>query len=123
MVNGAGVLVADDDADIRALIVGKLSNAGLSVEAVDDGSSALTAVRAHRPSLAILDITMPGLSGLEVTEAIKGDLATADTAVMLVSALSSDEDILRGQMAGADDYLTKPFSPRELLERVQRLVN
>ena len=125
MVNGTDVLVvaADDDADIRALIVGKLAGAGLAVTAVDDGSSALSAVREHHPSLAILDITMPGLTGLQVTKAIKDDSSTSDIAVMLVSALSSDDDLARGREAGADDYLTKPFSPRELLERVQRLIS
>ncbi|HSY14995.1 MAG TPA: response regulator [Jatrophihabitantaceae bacterium] len=124
-VAGADLLVvaADDDADIRALIVDKLANAGLRVIAVGDGASALIVLRDRRPSLAILDVSMPGLTGLEVTRAIKSDARTAHIAVMLLSALSSAEDRWRGREAGADDYLSKPFSPRELLDRVHRLLS
>lgn len=116
------VLVADDDQDIRDLVAFKLENAGYSVIAVADGEEALQAVLEHRPQLAILDVMMPGLSGLDVLRTIRADESLADTRVILLTARARDVDVDAGFSTGADDYLTKPFSPRELVHRVGRVL-
>lgn len=116
------VLVADDDQDIRDLVAFKLENAGYSVIAVADGEQALQAVLEHRPQLAILDVMMPGLSGLDVLRTIRADESLADTRVILLTARARDVDVDAGFSTGADDYLTKPFSPRELVHRVGRVL-
>ncbi|MFW6188343.1 MAG: response regulator transcription factor [Actinomycetota bacterium] len=116
------VLVADDDADIRDLVVFKLEQAGLEVTAVADGSAALDALARHRPDLVLLDVMMPGLSGLDVLRRIRADEQLRALKVLLLTARARDVDVDDGFTAGADDYVTKPFSPRELLHRVNTLL-
>ena len=116
------VLVADDDADIRDLVVFKLEQAGLDVTAVADGSAALDALARHRPDLVLLDVMMPGLSGLDVLRRIRADEQLRALKVLLLTARARDVDVDDGFTAGADDYVTKPFSPRELLHRVNTLL-
>ncbi|MGE9784296.1 response regulator [Janibacter sp. CX7] len=116
------VVVADDDADIRDLVSFKLSNAGYTVVPVTDGDEALRAVDEHRPDLAVLDVMMPGRSGLDVLRAIRADDALTATKVILLTARARDVDVDAGFSTGADDYLTKPFSPRELVHRVTALL-
>lgn len=118
MASDALILVADDDPDIRDLVVFKLTQAGHSVRAVSDGAAALAAIRDERPDLAILDVMMPGLSGFDVLRAVGQDPATADLPVILLTARSRDVDVDTGFASGARDYIVKPFSPRELLHRV-----
>lgn len=113
------VLVADDDDDIRELVVFKLEQSGYEVVAVPDGSAALAAVRERRPRLAILDIMMPGMSGLDVLHEIRADETLAELRVILLTARSRDLDVDAGYSTGADDYVIKPFSPRELMHRVE----
>ncbi|GGN27959.1 DNA-binding response OmpR family regulator [Actinoplanes campanulatus] len=117
------VLVADDDADIRDLVTFKLEGLGLETISVEDGETALAAIRERRPTIAILDIAMPGLSGIDVCRMIRGDPAIADTPVLLLTARVQEQDVERGFAVGADDYVTKPFSPRELVSRVQTLLS
>ncbi|MBW6432475.1 response regulator [Actinoplanes hulinensis] len=117
------VLVADDDADIRDLVIFKLEGLGLETIAVEDGETALAAIREQRPAIAILDIAMPGLSGIDVCRMIRADPAIADTLVLLLTARVQEQDVERGFAVGADDYVTKPFSPRELVSRVQTLLS
>ena len=112
------VLVADDDRDIRELVVFKLSQAGSDVQAVPDGAAALAAIQDNPPDLAVLDVMMPGLSGIDVLRRVRQDPATAALAVILLTAKSRDSDVDTGFATGADDYIIKPFSPRELLHRV-----
>jgi len=119
----ARILVADDDVDIRELVEFKLSTLGHDVVAVGDGAAAIDACRAERPDLAVLDVMMPGVSGLDAIRAIRADAALADLPVILLTARAQESDVETGFDSGADDYITKPFSPRELASRVQALLS
>lgn len=112
MGDKASVLVADDDTDIRELVVFKLEQSGDDVVAVPDGEVALASLREQRPQPAILDIMMPGLSGLDVLHEIRADEALSDLRVILLTARSRDLDVDAGFSTGADDYVIKPFNPR-----------
>jgi DNA-binding response OmpR family regulator len=116
-------LVADDDADIRDLVAFKLEQAGLEVIAVEDGQAALEQARARRPVLAVLDVSMPGLSGIDVCRMLRGDPATSEMLIIMLTARVQEQDVEGGFSAGADDYVTKPFSPRELVSRIQALLS
>jgi DNA-binding response OmpR family regulator len=116
------ILVADDDGDIRDLVVFKLTQAGYEVEAVQDGAAALSSIEASLPRLAILDVMMPGLSGIDVLRKVRADERLKDLEVILLTAKSRDIDVDAGFATGASDYVIKPFSPRELLHRVNALV-
>jgi DNA-binding response OmpR family regulator len=117
------VLVADDDADIRDLVAFKLEQAGFEVIAVADGQAALEQARVHRPTLAVLDVSMPGLSGIDVCRMMRADPATAGTMIIMLTARVQEQDVEGGFSAGADDYVTKPFSPRELVSRIQAMLS
>lgn len=112
------VLVADDDADIRALVAFRLRKSGYDVLEAENGSDALRLARERTPALAVLDWMMPGLTGVEVVERLRADPATAEVPVLLLTARVQEADVARGLEAGADGYLKKPFSPKELSERV-----
>ena len=118
----ARILVADDDVDIRELVEFKLSTLGHDVVAVSDGAAAVEACQAQRPDLAVLDVMMPGVSGLDAIRAIRADPALKDLPVILLTARAQESDVETGFDSGADDYITKPFSPRELASRVQALL-
>jgi DNA-binding response OmpR family regulator len=115
------VLVADDDADIRDLVEIKLTQAGYAVEAVPDGLSAWASFEQDPPQLVVLDVMMPGLSGIDVLRRIR-DSDNSSVPVLLLSAKSRDSDVDTGFAVGADDYVIKPFSPRELLHRVNGML-
>ena len=116
------VLVADDEDDIRALVCLAVAKAGCTVsDSVADGSSALAAARADVPDLAVLDVSMPGSTGLEVCTALRGDPATAGIRILLLSAGASLEDVARGLAAGADAYLAKPFGVAGLVHQIRAL--
>jgi DNA-binding response OmpR family regulator len=117
------VLVADDDPDIRDLVTFKLEQLGAETIAVEDGETALAMIRRERPALAILDIAMPGLSGIDVCRMIRADPEIAHTPVLMLTARVQEQDVERGFAVGADDYVTKPFSPRELVSRIQTLLS
>lgn len=117
------VLVADDDADIRDLVAFKLEQAGFEVIAVEDGQSALEQARSRQPTLAVLDVSMPGLSGIEVCRMLRADPATNGILIIMLTARVQEQDVEGGFSAGADDYVTKPFSPRELVSRIQALLS
>ena len=117
------VLVADDDADIRDLMSFKLEQAGLEVVAAEDGQAALEQARSRRPRLAVLDVSMPGLSGIDVCRMLRSDPATAGMLIIMLTARVQAQDVEGGFSAGADDYVTKPFSPRELVSRIQALLS
>ena len=119
----ARIVVADDDVDIRELVEFKLSTLGHDVVAVSDGAAAVDACQAQRPDLAVLDVMMPGVSGLDAIRAIRADPALADLPVILLTARAHENDVETGLDAGADDYITKPFSPRELASRVHALLS
>lgn len=115
------VLIAEDDADIRDLVTFKLTQAGYVIEAFADGTSAWEAFETNPPQLAVLDIMMPGLSGLDVLRRIR-ESSHATVPVLLLSAKSRDSDVDTGFAVGADDYVIKPFSARELLHRVNGML-
>ncbi len=120
---GRIVLVADDDRDIRDLVAVKLQNAGFEVITVGDGAEALAAARKHQPDLAILDVMMQGLSGLEVVRQLREDPDTQSIPAILLTAKSQEFDVKAGLSLGAADYVIKPFSPRELLQRVNAVLD
>jgi DNA-binding response OmpR family regulator len=113
------ILVADDDLDLLGLVAYSLSQAGYLVVKASDGPGALATFDAESPDLVILDINMPGTSGFEVCTAIR---ARGDVPVMMLTARGEEQDLVRALDLGADDYLTKPFSPKTLLARVKALL-
>jgi DNA-binding response OmpR family regulator len=118
----ARVLVADDEDDIRLLVTLAVRKAGCTVvAAVADGTQALAAARAETPDLLVLDVSMPGASGLEVCAALRTEPATAGCRVLLLSAGASADDVARGLSAGADAYLPKPFTVAGLVAQVREL--
>ena len=121
-LNKTRILVADDDQDILDLVVFKLNQAGYEVVPVSDGIAALAAIEADPPRIAILDVMMPGLSGVDVLRKVRANEATKDLDVILLTARSRDSDIDVGFAIGANDYVIKPFSPRELVHRVGALL-
>jgi DNA-binding response OmpR family regulator len=116
------IVVADDDKDILDLVVFKLTQAGFETVAVSDGVSALAAIEADPPRLAILDVMMPGLSGIDVLRKVRANAAIRDLDVILLTARARDTDVDTGFATGASDYVIKPFSPRELLHRVNAVL-
>ncbi|GAB3007998.1 histidine kinase [Amycolatopsis acidiphila] len=117
----ARVLIADDNADMRDYLL-RLLRPRYEVAAVGDGLAALAAARATPPDLIVSDVMMPGLDGLQLLSALRGDARTAGVPVLLLSARAGQEAAIEGLAAGADDYLVKPFSARELLARVRATV-
>jgi DNA-binding response OmpR family regulator len=113
------ILVVDDEPKIADLARDYLEHAGFTVRTAADGASALTAVRRDRPDLVVLDLGLPGLDGLDVTRAIRRD---SNLPVIMLTARDDELDKLLGLELGADDYLTKPFSPRELVARVRAVL-
>ena len=118
----ARILVADDDVDIRELVEFKLTSLGHDVVAVSDGAAAVDACRDQRPDLAVLDVMMPGMSGLDAVRLIRAEAHLATLPVILLTARAQESDVETGFGSGADDYITKPFSPRELAHRVAALL-
>jgi DNA-binding response OmpR family regulator len=116
------ILVVEDEARIRDLIKYNLERAGFRTTVAPDGEAGLEKVFASRPDAVVLDIMLPGQSGIEVLRQIRGELTTHDLPVLLLTARSTETDKLLGFEQGADDYLTKPFSPRELVARLRALL-
>ena len=115
---GERVLVVDDETDIVALVAYHLARSGYRVSTASTGIEALEAARRDRPALIVLDLMLPGISGYEVLEQLRADEATRDTGVLMLTARRDESDRIQGLSLGADDYLTKPFSPQELVLRV-----
>ena len=116
------VLVADDDADILALVTFRLERGGYEVVAANDGEEALRLALERAPDLAVLDVMMPKLDGYEVTTRLRQNERTRRMPVILLTARVQEADIARGFEVGADDYVKKPFSPQELGARVQAIL-
>ena len=115
------VLVADDDDDILLLVTTRLKRDGYEIVSARNGTDALELARRHSPRVAVLDVGMPGMDGLEVLAAIRADDSLAGTRVLLLTAKAQESDVRRGYEAGADAYVNKPFSPAELAELVKSL--
>lgn len=118
----AMVLVVDDDPDILGLVTETLRRDGHVVSTATDGSGALVAARREVPDAIVLDVMLPGMSGLQVCRALRADLTTAAIPVLMLTALGADHDIEGGFRVGTDDYLTKPFHLDELSARVTELL-
>ena len=112
------ILVAEDDPDIAELVAHHLSRAGYMTEIVALGGDVLGKVRENPPDLLILDLMLPGMNGLEVCRALRSDRRTAGIPIIMVTARTDESDRIVGLELGADDYVTKPFSPKELVARV-----
>ena len=116
------VMVIEDEAEIRELVRYNLERAGFRVNAIGDGETGLERLFESRPDALVLDLMLPGRSGLEVLREVRDEPATRDLPVLVLTARSAEMDKLLGFEHGADDYLTKPFSPRELVARVRALL-
>jgi two-component system phosphate regulon response regulator PhoB len=112
------ILVVDDERDITALVAYHLARAGYRVTTASDGAAALKAVQAEPPDLVVLDVMLPGKSGIDVLGELRRRDDTRDVGVILLTARKNEPDRIQGLSAGADDYLTKPFSPEELVLRI-----
>jgi DNA-binding response OmpR family regulator len=117
------VLVVDDDPDVCDLVTYKLEQSGFDVRRASDGDAAIREVAKKVPDLVLLDVMMPGISGLEVLERWRSDHATAAMPVIMLTAKAQENDVERGFELGADDYVIKPFSPRELVRRVTAVLS
>jgi two-component system alkaline phosphatase synthesis response regulator PhoP len=116
------ILVVEDDRDIADLVAYHLSRAGLRADIVSTGSEVLDHVRRDTPALVVLDLMLPGLSGLEICRLMRADPRLASTPIIMLTARADEEDRVRGLELGADDYVTKPFSPKELVARVRAVL-
>jgi two-component system alkaline phosphatase synthesis response regulator PhoP len=116
------ILVVDDDKSIVKVLAGYLEQSGYQVITAHDGESALHALRRERPDLILLDLMMPNRDGWEVTQIVRADSALAATPIIMITARIEDTDKIVGLELGADDYIPKPFNPREVVARVKALL-
>jgi len=116
------VMVIEDEKEIRDLVRYNLEKAGYRVAAAADGEEGLKQLFASRPDVLVLDLMLPGINGLEIVREVRGEPLTHDLPVLILTARSAEMDKLLGFEQGADDYLTKPFSPRELVARVRAVL-
>jgi two-component system phosphate regulon response regulator PhoB len=116
------ILVVDDEPDITALVAYHLAKAGYRVSTASNGTEAIRAAADQRPDVIVLDLMLPGLSGLDVLQALRKQPETREVGVILLTARREEADRIRGLSLGADDYLTKPFSPHELTLRVAAIL-
>ena len=116
------VLVVEDDPDIRELLRFTLERAGLNVVEAESGEDALTVLDGPQPSIAIIDWMLPGINGVELTQRLRKDPLTSAMPLIMLTARGEEADKLKSFDSGIDDYLTKPFSPKELVARVKALI-
>jgi two-component system phosphate regulon response regulator PhoB len=116
------VLVVDDEPHIVALVAYHLAKSGYRVATATTGTDGLAQARRERPALVILDLMLPGISGFKILEQLRADERTSDVAVLMLTARRDEHDRIEGLSLGADDYLTKPFSPQELVLRVRAIL-
>lgn len=116
------ILIVDDEPDVLELVEYNLRKAGFEVVTATNGAEALKEARDARPDLIVLDVMMPEIDGLEVSKLLRGDASISDVPIIMLTAKAGEIDRVLGLELGADDYLTKPFSPRELLLRIKNLL-
>ncbi len=121
MIKGR-ILVIDDEKDLIELVRYNLEKEGFVVRSAQDGESGLSTARKEMPDLIIVDLMLPGIDGLDVCRALRSDTRTARIPVIMLTAKSAESDRILGLELGADDYVTKPFSPRELLARIKAVL-
>jgi DNA-binding response OmpR family regulator len=117
------VLVAEDEQSVRMLIEYKLTNSGYKVVTVEDGVKALELARELLPAIILLDVMMPMMTGFEVLSRLRQDERTRSIPILLVTAQTKEDEVLKGLEMGAEDYITKPFSPNELAARVKKVLS
>ena len=122
MLDSKNILVVEDDLDIRELISFNLANEGHQVFEANDGEVGIDKARNNNPDLILLDLMLPGIQGLDVCRIIKSDQETKEIPIIMVTALGQEEDIVKGLETGADDYITKPFSIKVLIARVNAVL-
>lgn len=113
------VLAIDDEEDIRRLVQIKLSKAGYEVTTAEDGEEGVALALSLKPDVVVADVMMPGKDGYQVVAELKEKLASDPPVLILLTAKNQKTDVMKGLGGGADDYITKPFSPRELIERIE----
>lgn len=116
------ILVVDDDKSIAKMLAGYLEQSGFHVISAHDGEAAIHALRRERPDLILLDLMMPNRDGWEVTQIVRADKSLAATPIIMITARIEDTDKIVGLELGADDYIPKPFNPREVVARVKALL-
>jgi two-component system phosphate regulon response regulator PhoB len=116
------VLVVDDESAIREMIEFSLRRAGMEVQGAADAREALNLIGEHRPDIILLDWMMPGVSGIELTRRLRRESLTADIPIIMLTARITEDDKVAGLEAGTDDYVIKPFSPRELVARINAVL-
>jgi two-component system phosphate regulon response regulator PhoB len=121
-MSGQHILVVDDEEDIIELVSYNLVKAGYRVTSVGSGEDAIKAARSKAPDLVLLDLMLPGVDGLEVCNTLKRDPRTANIPVIMLTARGEETEVVTGLELGADDYITKPFSPRVLLARIKAVL-
>ncbi len=119
---GQPIVVLEDEKQISTLILYKLKKSGFEVHHATNGVDGLKLINEVKPSLVILDVMMPIMNGHEVVIKLKENEETRSIPILMLSALSNRQDVIRGLQLGADDYLTKPFSPQELIVRINKLL-
>ena len=122
VLDSKNILVVEDDLDIRELISFNLVNEGHQVFEANDGEVGIDKARNNNPDLILLDLMLPGIQGLDVCRIIKSDQETKEIPIIMVTALGQEEDIVKGLETGADDYITKPFSIKVLIARVNAVL-
>jgi len=120
--NDIRILVVDDEPDVLELVVFHLEKEAYRVDVANTGDRALMMARENLPSLLVLDLMLPGINGLEICRLLKRDPKTRDIPILMLTARASEEDRVKGLELGAHDYVTKPFSPRELVLRIKNLL-
>jgi len=118
----ASILIADDDPNIVLALRFLMEKEGYRVRVATDGEAALAAIAQHRPDLVVLDVMMPRRNGFDVCTAVRADPRLAKTRIIMLTAKGLDGERNRGLRAGADDYVTKPFATRDVLDRVRQLL-
>lgn len=116
------VLLVEDEGDIRDVIEYNLEREGYQTLAFDNGEAGLEAIRNETPDLVLLDLMLPGIDGLEICRQLKGNPATRDIPIIMITAKTEESDVVLGLGIGADDYVNKPFSPQELMARVKSVL-
>lgn len=116
------IAIVEDEADIREILEYNLNREGFAVESAADGASGLEMIRRSRPELVLLDLMLPDIDGLEICRQLKGEEDTRNIAIIMVSAKGEESDIVLGLGIGADDYIPKPFSRKELVARVRSVL-
>lgn len=119
---GTKVLIADDEPNIVVSLSFMMKREGYDVLVARDGIEALDAIRRERPALVLLDAMMPGMTGFDVCEAVRADAGVRETRILMLTAKGRETDVARGLGAGADAYVTKPFSTRELVAKVREML-